>query len=50
MDINNNPLRENIFKEKVQIIDGKINLNNRPGLGFELNYDVIYQYLVSSNI
>ena len=35
MDINENPLRDEIFTEKIKIVDGNILLNEKPGLGFE---------------
>ena len=31
MDINENPLRDEIFTEKIKIVDGKILLNEKPG-------------------
>lgn len=50
MDINENPLRDEIFTEKIKIVDGKILLNEKPGLGFELNESIINKYLILSNV
>ena len=50
MDINENPLQDEIFTEKIKIVDGKIFLNEKPGLGFELNGSIIDKYLILSNV
>ena len=50
MDINKNPLRDEIFTEKIKIVDGKILLNEKPGLGFEFNENIINKYLILSNV
>ena len=45
-DFNQNPLRDNIFNEKIKIINGKIYLKNKPGLGFTLSKKIIKNYTV----
>ena len=46
-DFNENPLRDNIFNETVKIINGKIYLNNKPGIGFTLNKKTIKKYTIT---
>ena len=46
-DFNENPLRDNIFNEPVKIINGKIKLNSKPGIGYNLNKKMINKYLVN---
>ena len=46
-DFNENPLRENIFNETIKIINGKIYLNNKPGIGFTLNKKLIKKYTIT---
>ena len=46
-DFNENPLRDNIFNETIKIIDGKIYLNNKPGIGFTLNKKILKKYTVT---
>jgi L-alanine-DL-glutamate epimerase-like enolase superfamily enzyme len=46
-DFNENPLRDNIFNETVKIINGKIYLNNKPGIGFTLNKKIIKKYTIT---
>ncbi|MDA9629325.1 hypothetical protein N9S56_02405 [Pelagibacteraceae bacterium] len=45
-DFNKNPLRENIFNETIKIINGKIYLNNEPGIGFSLNKKILKKYTI----
>ena len=46
-DFNENPLRDNIFNEKIKITNGKIYLNNKPGIGFNLNKKILKKYTVN---
>ncbi len=46
-DFNENPLRDNIFNETIKIINGKIYLNNKPGVGFTLNKKIIKKYITN---
>ena len=46
-DFNENPLRDNIFNETIKIINGKIYLNNKPGIGFTLNKKLIKKYTIT---
>lgn len=46
-DFNENPLRDNIFNEPLNIINGKIQLNSKPGIGYNLNKIIINKYLVN---
>ena len=46
-DFNENPLRDNIFNEKIKITNGKIYLNNKPGIGFNLNKKILNKYTVN---
>jgi L-alanine-DL-glutamate epimerase-like enolase superfamily enzyme len=46
-DFNENPLRDNIFNDTIKIIDGKIYLNNKPGIGFTLNKKILKKYTVT---
>jgi len=49
-DININPLRTNLFQNKLMIKGGKINLNDDHGIGVSLVFDTINKYLVSSHV
>ena len=49
-DINLNPLRTSLFENELEIINGKVHLEDSYGIGGQLNYDTIDKYLVSSNI
>jgi len=49
-DININPLRTNLFQNKLMIKGGKINLNDDHGIGVSLDFDTINKYLVSSHV
>ena len=49
-DINLNPLRTSLFENELEIVNGKVHLENSYGIGGQLNYDTIDKYLVSSNI
>ena len=46
-DFNENPLRDKIFNETIKITNGKIYLNNKPGLGFTLNKRIIKKYITN---
>ena len=46
-DFNENPLRDKIFNETIKITNGKIYLNNKPGLGFTLNKKIIKKYITN---
>ena len=46
-DFNENPLRDKIFNETIKIINGKIYLNNKPGVGFTLNKKIIKKYITN---
>ena len=46
-DFNENPLRDNIFNETIKIINGKIYLNNEPGIGFTLNKKILKKYIIT---
>ena len=46
-DFNENPLRDNIFNETIKITNGKIYLNNNPGIGFNLNKKIIKKYTIN---
>jgi len=46
-DFNENPLRDNIFNEKIKITNGKIYLDNKPGIGFNLNKKILKKYTVN---
>ena len=48
-DINLNPLRTSLFENELDILDGKVFLEDSYGIGGPLNYDTIDKYLVSSN-
>jgi L-alanine-DL-glutamate epimerase-like enolase superfamily enzyme len=48
-DINLNPLRTSLFENELDILDGKVFLEDSFGIGGSLNYDTIDKYLVSSN-
>ena len=49
-DINVNPLRTNLFKNKLKIEGGKINLSKNHGIGESLDLDTINKYLISSYV
>tara|TARA_X000000368_G_scaffold414130_1_gene403430 strand:- start:155 stop:1201 length:1047 start_codon:yes stop_codon:yes gene_type:complete len=49
-DINLNPLRTSLFENELEIVNGKVHLEDSYGIGGQLNYDTIDKYLVSSNI
>lgn len=46
-DFNENPLRDSIFNETIKITNGKIYLNNNPGIGFNLNKKIIKKYTIN---
>ena len=46
-DFNENPLRDSIFNETIKITNGKIYLNNNPGIGFNLNKKIINKYTIN---
>ena len=46
-DFNENPLRGSIFNETIKITNGKIYLNNNPGIGFNLNKKIIKKYTIN---
>ena len=46
-DFNENPLRDSIFNEAIKITNGKIYLNNNPGIGFNLNKKIIKKYTIN---
>ena len=46
-DFNENPLRGSIFNETIKITNGKIYLNNKPGIGFNLNKKIIKKYTIN---
>ena len=48
-DININPLRTSIFKNELNIENGKIHLTDNHGIGGQLDFDTINEYLVSAN-
>ena len=48
-DININPLRTSIFKNELNIENGKIHLSDNHGIGSQLDFDTINKYLVSTN-
>ena len=59
MDLNNNPLRDSLFTEEIQVSNGNILLNDLPGIGFKLNKKIInikafsikfYQFILIHNI
>ena len=45
-DFNKNPLRDHIFNETIKIKNGKIYLNNKPGIGFTLSKKIIKKYTI----
>ena len=45
--INSNGLLETDFNETIKIINGKIYLNNKPGIGFSLNKKILKKYTVT---
>ena len=49
-DFNENPLRGSIFNETIKITNGKIYLNNNPGIGFNLNKKIIKKYTINKFI
>jgi len=44
--LNNNPLRDSLFTEEIQVSNGNILLNDLPGIGFKLNKKIIKKYQV----
>ena len=46
-DRNPNPLREELNVHRLQVLDGVVRLPDRPGLGIELNRDIMEMYKVS---
>lgn len=48
-DANPNPLREELLSEALRFADGCFHLSEKPGLGVELNEDVIKEYEVPSS-
>lgn len=46
-DFNENPLRDNIFNETIKITNGKVYLNNEPGIGFTLNKKILKKYTIT---
>ena len=46
MDLNNNPLRDSLFTQEIQVSNGNILLNDLPGIGFKLNKKIIKKYQV----
>ena len=47
-DLNTNPLRDLLFKQPIKIFNGKLHLNDLPGIGFTLNKNIIKKYLINS--
>ena len=45
-DFNKNPLRDLIFTEPIRVVDGKIKLNSKPGIGFNLSKNTLKKYLI----
>lgn len=45
-DFNKNPLRDLIFTEPIKVTDGKIKLNSKPGIGFNLSKNTLKKYLI----
>ena len=43
-DRNPNPLREELLKEKITLADGRLPVPQGPGLGIEIDEDVLTNY------
>ena len=46
LDLSENPWRTEIVEQPLQVVDGEIAVSTLPGLGIEVNEDVIRQYAV----
>jgi D-galactarolactone cycloisomerase len=46
LDLSENPWRTEIVKEPFRVIDGQITVPRAPGLGIEVDEDVIRKYAV----
>ena len=47
-DVNTNPLRDFLFNQEIKISNGMLNLNEIPGIGYNLNKSLVSKYLVNS--
>ena len=47
-DLNTNPLRDLLFNQEIKISNGMLNLNEKPGIGYNLNKSLVSKYLVNS--
>jgi D-galactarolactone cycloisomerase len=45
-DIGANPLREGLLREPIAPVDGVILVSDAPGLGIEINWDMVERYVV----
>lgn len=48
LHLRTNPLRDELFIEPLKVVDGCLQLPNKPGLGVELNPDTVAKYRVDS--
>ena len=46
-DINHNPLRTELFKKPFEIKDGLIQIPDAPGIGWDLDFEMIEKFCVS---
>jgi D-galactarolactone cycloisomerase len=46
LDLSENPWRTEIVKEPLRVVDGEIAVPTKPGLGIEVDEDVIRKYAV----
>ena len=47
--VEDSPLRHELTVEKVQSVDGYIEVPDRPGLGVTLNEDFVRKYLIAES-
>ena len=49
MDQTGNPFIDDLLVDKLQVVDGELQLPQRPGLGIELNEEVVDRYTIPAN-
>lgn len=49
-DLAESPLRRDLLREELPVVDGRIRLSDRPGLGITLNRDALEHYRVDGRV
>jgi D-galactarolactone cycloisomerase len=47
-DRNHNPLRDDLLRNRIELIDGKLPVPQGPGLGIDIDEDVLHRYMTES--